>query len=376
MEFTYHLPVNILFGQGNVKLVGEKAQEIGTCALIVTGGKSTKRSGLLATIEKLLDEKKVNHVLFDKVTPNPFISTVYEGATLAQEKNCDLVIAVGGGSSIDAAKAIAFQIINGGDISDYLYGRKASDKALPLIAIPTTCGTGSEGNSFAVLTNAENGDKKALKSRGIIPRYSIIDPLVMMTMPGSVLVSVGFDALCHNMESYLAQGAQPFTDILSLEGVKRALEGLSLIQEDDTNTAGWDSLCLASTIGGMVIHTAGVIAVHGMEHPVSGLKNVIHGRGLAALAPEIYKRSIDASPLKFAQLSLLFGGKDQHDFLSKLNELREKLNLTQTLSDFGVQVADLDWLTENCLKVSAHSITNHPLVFSKEEIKDIYRCSL
>ncbi|KPU43255.1 1,3-propanediol dehydrogenase [Oxobacter pfennigii] len=373
MEFQYYLPVNLVFGKGKSLFIGEKAAALGKKAMIVTGGSSTKRSGLLGKTGEQLRDKNIPYVIFDKVTPNPLTTTVLEGAAIAQAEGCDVVIALGGGSSIDAAKGIAFQAVNGDDINDYIFGRKSSDKALPIIAVPTTCGTGSEGNGFAVMTNPESKDKKSLRCSAIVPACSIIDPLLMATMPKDILASVGFDALCHNIDGYISSIAQPMTDILALEGARLAINCLKKVYANPTDMEGWEGLCLASTLGGMVINTAGVTALHGMEHPVSGLKDVVHGRGLAALAPAVFEESIKGDPKKFTILSRLLGGRDENDFMDKINELIHELKLNTTLGDMGIKNDDVDWLAENCMKVSAASIANHPVVFSVEDLKRIYR---
>ncbi|WP_099469229.1 iron-containing alcohol dehydrogenase [Konateibacter massiliensis] len=376
MEFQYYLPVNLVFGRGKSDLIGEKAATLGKHALIVTGGQSTRKSGLLARAEKLLAKSNVAYTLFDQVTPNPLTTTVYDGAKLAIENGCDHVIALGGGSSLDAAKAIAFQVVNGGDITEYIYGKKTSDKALPVIAVPTTCGTGSEGNGFAVMTNPDTLDKKSLRCSAIVPAYSIIDPFLMQTMPKDTLASVGFDALCHNIDGYISTIAQPLTNILALEGARLAIGSLKKLYQGNGNESNWDDLCMASTLGGMVINTAGVTALHGLEHPVSGLRNAVHGRGLAALAPFVYEASICGAPEKFYLLSRLLGGNDENDFVAKLKELLADLHLTETLRDMGIEKNDVDWLTQNCCKVSAPSIANHPVVFTPDEIKRIYLYAL
>lgn len=376
MDFQYYLPVNLVFGRGKADLIGEKAALIGKRALIVTGGRSTKESGLLTRTEELLKKQGVSSVLFDKVEPNPLTTTVYEGAGIASLEGCDLVVALGGGSSLDAAKGIAFQAVNGGDINEYIFGRKVSDKALPVLAVPTTCGTGSEGNGFAVMTNPDTFDKKSLRCSAIVPACSIIDPLLMTTMPKAVLASVGFDALCHNMDAYISSISQPLTDMMALEGIRLAADSLKKVYEDREDLDSWEKLCLASTLGGMVINTAGVTALHGMEHPVSGLKNAVHGRGLAALAPYVYEASIKGSPDKFAAMSKMLGGKNESDFVSQIRELTTELHLTETLGDMGIKESDVPWLTENCMKISAASIANHPVILSREEINNIYTKSI
>lgn len=376
IAFKYFLPVNIEFGSGKVAKAGELTKPYGKKALIVTGHSSAKKSGLYDKVKDSLKAEGIDSVLFDKVAQNPLTTTAAEGATFAKENGCDVVVAIGGGSIMDCAKAIAFLAVNDGDVSDYIFGKKASDTALPIILIPTTCGTGSEGNGFAVLTNPDNGDKKSLRCNAIVAKVSVVDPECMMTMPKHVLTSVGFDALCHNMEAYTSKIAQPFTDALSLYAVDLIAHNLVDVYKGTGSKESWEKITLASTIGGMVINTAGVTLAHGMEHPASGLKDIVHGKGLAALTPTIIEASYQGAPEKFAKLAKLFGGEKAEDLAGKVRELLEAIDLTCTLSDLGIEEKDIPWMAENCMKVSAPSIANNPVVFSQEEIAEIYKKAL
>ena len=376
IAFKYFLPVNIEFGSGKVAKAGELTKPYGKKALIVTGKKKKKKSGLYDKVKDSLKAEGIDSVLFDKVAQNPLTTTAAEGAAFAKDNGCDVVVAIGGGSIMDCAKAIAFLAVNDGDVSDYIFGKKASDTALPIILIPTTCGTGSEGNGIAVLTNPDNGDKKSLRCNAIVAKVSIVDPECMMTMPKHVLASVGFDALCHNMESYTSKIAQPFTDALSLYAVDLIAHNLVDVYKGTGSKDSWEKITLASTIGGMVINTTGVTLAHGMEHPASGLKDVVHGKGLAALTPTIIEDSYQGAPEKFAKLAKLFGGEKAEDLAGKVRELLEDIELTCTLSDLGIEEKDIPWMAENCMKVSAHSIANNPVVFSQEEIAEIYKKAL
>lgn len=376
IAFKYFLPVNIEFGSGKVAKAGELTKLYGKKALIVTGHSSAKKSGLYDKVKDSLKAEGIDSVLFDKVAQNPLTTTAAEGAAFAKENGCDVVVAIGGGSIMDCAKAIAFLAVNDGDVSDYIFGKKASDTALPIILIPTTCGTGSEGNGFAVLTNPDNGDKKSLRCNAIVAKVSIVDPECMMTMPKHVLASVGFDALCHNMEAYTSKIAQPFTDALSLYAVDLIAHNLVDVYKGTGSKESWEKITLASTIGGMVINTAGVTLAHGMEHPASGLKDIVHGKGLAALTPTIIEASYQGAPEKFAKLAKLFGGEKAEDLAGKVRELIENIELTCTLSDLGIEEKDIPWMAENCMKVSAPSIANNPVVFSQEEIAEIYKKAL
>ena len=179
MEFSYFLPVNIQFGWNKVDSVADFVKPYGKKVLIVTGRTSAKKSGLYDRVVTKLDNAQINHVLFDEVDANPLTTTAIKGSELAKANGCEAIVSIGGGSIMDCAKGIAFMAVNDDDINDYIFNRKTSDNALPLIVIPTTCGTGSEGNGFGVLTNPETGDKKSLRCNAIVPKVSIVDPAAL-----------------------------------------------------------------------------------------------------------------------------------------------------------------------------------------------------
>lgn len=373
MEFNYYLPVNLLFGHGKAELIGKETAKYGKKALVVTGRSSTKKSGLLNRTIELLKAEGVETAVFDKVTQNPLTTIVEEGAEFAKDQQCDVVVALGGGSIIDAAKAIALITINSGNLSEYLFGKLSADKALPLIIVPTTCGTGSEANACAVLTIPETNDKKALRDNAVVAKAAIIDPSLMTTMPKSVFAAVGFDALCHNMEAYLSSKAQPLTDMMALQGIELLGKYLPVVYEDYGNMKAWEAVTWGSTLGGMVLNNAGLGAPHAMEHPVSGLCNIVHGRGLAALYPVIYEETISYAPEKFAVISRLLGGSNENDCVEVIRNLIRKLNLTTTLSAEGVCLEDINWLADNCLKVSKTALDNHPTNFDRDDLVRIYQ---
>ena len=376
MKFNYNLPVNLLFGRGRINEVGLEVAKYGRKALIVTGRSSTKKSGLLDKTKNLLEEAKVEYEIFDKVEQNPLTTTVYEGVDVIKETGCDVILGLGGGSIMDAAKSIAFAAKNSGDISEYIFGIKQGNDALPIVLVSTTCGTGSEGNCFSVLTNPETKDKKSLRTNAIIAKASIIDPELMTTMPKSILASVGFDALAHNMEAYVSKIGQPLTDMQSLYGIKLLAENLTKVYKDSNDLEAWEKVSLASTLGGMVIGVAGVTAPHGMEHPASGLYDIVHGKGLAALTPIIVEKSWQGNVEKYSDISKLLGGTGAEDCADSIRRFLEEINLKVTLGELGIGEKDVDWMAENCMKVSKPSMVNHPREFNLEEIKDIYYKSL
>jgi len=376
LKFNYNLPINILFGRGRIKEVGIEVAKYGKKALIVTGRSSTKKSGLLDKAVNLLKEAQIKYEIFDKVEQNPLTTTVYEGIDVIKETGCDVVLGIGGGSIMDAAKSIAFSAKNSGDISQYIFGIKQGTEAFPIVLVPTTCGTGSEGNCFSVLTNPETKDKKSLRTNSIIAKVSIIDPELMTTMPKNILASVGFDALAHNMEAYISKIGQPLTDMKAFYGIKLLAENLTKVYNDPTDLEAWENISLASTLGGMVIGVAGVTAPHGMEHPASGLHDIVHGKGLAALTPIIVEKSWSSAKEKYSDISKLLGGTGAKDCAEAIIEFLKKIDLKVSLGELGIVEKDVEWMAENCMKVSKPSIINHPREFSLEEIKEIYYKSL
>ena len=381
MIFQYYLPVNLIFGRNEVKRVGEIASKYGKKVFLVTGKSSTKKTGALDLVCGCLAAAGIESVIFDEVEPNPLTTTVMRGASKCRAEGCDLVIGLGGGSVLDCAKAIALMADNEGDISDYIFVRKVGEKALPLILIPTTCGTGSEGNGFAVFTNSANGDKKALKSEAIIARVAIVDPCLMETMPKKILASVGFDALCHAMEAYLSKVSQPLSKMMAKEAMQLISRHLPKVYKGIGTDKDWEAISLASTLGGEAIWGAGITLPHAMEHPASGLRDIVHGEGLAALIPAITKVSIEKASnnpedkavlTKYAVISKALGGVDAYDCVERITKFLEELNLKTNFTELGMKKEDVEWMSNNCLEVSAAGIQNHPIAFSKEEIFDIY----
>ncbi len=375
-DFSYFLPVNVQFGWGKIDTAGAVTAAYGKHALLVCGGSSVKKSGLLDRVQESLGEAGVSSVVFDEVAPNPLKSCAEKGAALAKAQGCDVVFGLGGGSVMDCAKAIAFMACNEGDVFDYIYGRKTGDAALPIVLAPTTCGTGSEGNGFAVLTDDETGDKKSLRTNAIVARASIVDPQLMTTLPRKALASVGFDALCHSIEAYTSRRAQPLTDALALYAIGIVARNLPELCDGSQDRRAWEEMAVAATIGGIVINTAGVTLGHGMEHPASGKRDIVHGQGLAALEPVVVEASYTGDPVKFGTVSRLLGGYAASDCADKLRGLLHQIGLEVTLGDLGVKEQDIPWMADNCLKVSAANVENNPVVFTRDQIADLYRKAL
>lgn len=374
--FQYQSLANIIFGWDTVAGAGAEIKKYGSKALLVTGRHSAKATGLLQTIAEQLDHEGVEWVLFDQVTPNPLVSTVMDGAEMMNREKCDVVVGIGGGSIMDASKSIAFMALSEGDPEDYTFLRRTVEKAYPLVLIPTTCGTGSEVNGIAVLSNEETKDKTSVISPHLVAKASIIDPKLMTTMPKSSYASVAFDALCHLMEAYLTKLHNPMADCLARRGIELMSKNLVRVYNDYECREGWEAVTWASTLGGLTLNSVGIFAPHGMEHPLSGLRNVTHGKGLAAITPAIFDATIPEYAERFAYISQCFGGKDETDCGTQIKQLLREIDLCITLEDLGFIESDLDWLAENCLKVSGFAIEMSPVSFTQKQIRELYKKSM
>lgn len=372
MKFDFDLPLNIVFGRGRFNEIGIHTEKYGKKALIVTGRNSTRNTGVLDRCVTLLRSAGVASVVFDKVEQNPLTTTVYEGAREFLDNHCEVVIGLGGGSAMDAAKGIAFAAGNSGDLEDYIFGRKQGIKEIPIIVATTTAGTGSEGNCFSVMTNPVTKDKKSLKTKLIFPKVSIVDPELMQSLPQQSIASTGFDALSHNLEVFIARRAQPISSILALEGIKMLAEYLPRVYKDPGDIEAWEQVALANTFGGMNICLSGVGAPHALEHPVSGLYDVVHGKGLAAILPKVFEKTYGYADGKYLEIARALGGQNASDCVERIHKLLEDLKLNVTLGDLGVKAEDIDWLSNNAIKIMQANLENNPKIFTLDEIKEIY----
>ena len=373
MDFGFYCPANIIFGRGKAALIGNETARYGRRVMIVTG-RSSAATGLLGRAEGLLEQQGLGYEVFDRVTPNPLTTTVEEGAAFLKETGCDVILSLGGGSPLDAAKGISLLARNGGQIDDYIFKRVQGDfQSYPIVAVPTTCGTGSESNGTAVLTNPKTQDKKGLAYPCLIARSSIVDPELMETMPKRVVGPVTFDALCHSMESYLSPKSNPFTEPYAIEAMMNIADNIVRVNDDIHDSEAVDAVTLGSTLAGAAFFVSGLIAPHGMEHPLSGLRDIPHGKGLAALTPAIYEHSIIGAPDRYAFISRILGGKDENDCGRAIRQLLSRIGMETYLSDMGFTEEDIPWLTDNCLKLSKLRLELNPKPLGRDEVEEIYR---
>ncbi|HEX29183.1 TPA: iron-containing alcohol dehydrogenase, partial [Candidatus Poribacteria bacterium] len=277
VEMTFQLYTKVIKGVGAIKSIGEEAKGLkGERALIVTGPKILK-TGLIDEVRNSLSDAGVSCEIFSEVEPNPSVRTVERGKEILLSDGFDLIIAVGGGSNIDAAKAMAVMAVNPGSICDYEGADKFQNPPLPIIAVPTTAGTGSEVTFASVVTDTERNYKFVVWSRLLAPKVAILDPLTLSTAPRSVVIAAGMDALTHAIESYVSKLANPYTENFALTAIEIISKNLPPAVADPANPVAAENMLTASNMAGIAFTNTRLGIVHAMALPPSALYDVPHG---------------------------------------------------------------------------------------------------
>jgi len=383
MESVFYSPTRIIFGEGSLKRVGEEARKFGEKVLIVTGKSSSKKSGSLDELVNSLTSDNLRVEVFNKVEPDPSVETVEEGAKFAKKCAVDVVIGLGGGSSMDAAKVIALLMTNKGSIIDYFGTDKVKEPAVPIIAIPTTAGTGSEVTKYAVVTERKKMLKQIIGSSHINPRLAILDPLLTLSMPASLTANTGADALSHAIESYVCTKANPVSDILALESIRLIAEALPGAVSQPENIEVRKKMLFASSIAGIALTSSGAGIIHGMGYSITLYYGAPHGLANALLMPEAMEFNLVTNPSKYKNIAAAMGKKVE-GLLEKdaarlsvvaVRELSEKIGIPRGLKEIGVKEESLAGFAETVGK-NERVLSLNPRRPSTKEIEEIYRKSM
>ncbi|HNS05680.1 MAG TPA: iron-containing alcohol dehydrogenase [Candidatus Saccharicenans sp.] len=379
-SFNYYQPTEILFGKGRLKEAGKVASKFGCRCLLVTVPAFQEIEPALQLIKSVLKENGIEVVHFDKVIPNPTTEVVSAGAKLARETKVEFVIGLGGGSSIDTAKAIAVEATHQGSCWDYLYFRQTqpTERTLPIIAIPTTSGTGSNVTAVAVVTNPLERSKSALSSPRLFPQVSIVDPELMLTLPPYMTAVTGFDAFSHAFESYITPKCSPYTEILALESIKVIFRYLDAAVRDGQDLEARGKMAWADTLAGLCIANSAVTLPHGIAMALSGMyPQVAHGQALASIYLPIMRFSLKYAIEKFATIARLLNPaaaaindkEAARKFLDQLEEFIESLGIRKSLKEIGVIKSELPLLAKTSLVLPDY--TNHPYIVSISEVEEL-----
>lgn len=383
MNFNYYIPTRLLFGKGKLNELHQQSLPGEKALIVISSGKSTRENGYLERVEEQLDLAGIKHCVFDKILPNPIKKHVMEGASFARDNQCDFVIGLGGGSSIDAAKAIAVMATNEGDYWDYVNGGTAKGKTvpnqpLPIIAVTTTAGTGTEIDPWTVTTHEENSEKIGFGYDALFPVIAVVDPDLMLTVPPTLTAYQGFDALFHSTEGYIAKVANPISELYSLKAIE--LIGKSLVKAvaDGRNENARADVALANTLSGMVESTSCCISEHSLEHALSAYHHQLpHGAGLIMISLAYYKKLIDkgACPDRFIAMAKALGKSEATapmDFVAALAKLQEDCHVANLkMSDYSIEKDNLRKYAVNARRTMGGLFDLDPVNLTEEDCIDI-----
>ena len=381
MKFGLNIPTRLQFGAGELKnlatmpLPGKKA------LIVISAGSSMKRFGYLSTLEQQLDKAGIGHVTFDKILPNPIKSHVMEGAELCRTHACDFVIGLGGGSSIDTAKAIAVTVAMGGDFWQYVAGGTGGgqpiERALPIVAIPTTAGTGTEVDLWSVITNEQTQEKIGWGSPLVFPTLAVVDPELMMSVPPRLTAYQGFDAFFHAAEGYISKAHTPISDLYALEAIRLLYKYLPVAVADPKNRWARIKVAWASTLAGMVESTSCCTGEHALEHAMSAFfPKLPHGAGLIAISQayfKTFKNDMMKRYMKMAEKMTQQKAARPSDFLDALAIMQRECGVDDIrLSEYGITPADFERMADNACATGQAMLDLDPRFLNREELIDIY----
>ena len=388
LDFSYYMPTRIIFGCGKLSELKTTPYLPGKKALVIIGASGAMRKyGYLDRVLKYLKENGVEAVVYDRIQPNPVSQHVEEGASVAKENGCDFVVGLGGGSTLDSSKSIAVMAVNPGKYWDYVTrgsgGRKTpANGALPIVAITTTAGTGTEADPWTVITRSDTNEKIGWGNDSTFPSISIVDPELMVSVPPKTTAYTGMDAFFHSVESYLATLNQPASDRLALEAISLITEYLPIAVKDGTNIQARTKLAWANTEAGICESLSRCISHHSMEHAVSAYyPNVAHGCGLTILSVSYFTCLAERNPARFPDLAGAMGEnlddlpeKDRPmAFITGLKKLIKNVGLEEEkLSDFGIKRNQLKTFAENSFYTMGSLYNITPVELTLDDVVAIY----
>lgn len=384
VTFASALPTNVKFGIGIVEreLVAD-IQSNGKKKVFLATDKGLVQAGIAGKVSDLLTTQGIEVVMFSDVEPNPYAETVMRGARIYQEEQCEMIVALGGGSSMDFAKAVGVMLTHPGHVLDYRRGGQPITEEIPLLyAIPTTVGTGSEVTAVAVITDPEKGRKYVLASPNLRPKVAYVDPSLTYSLPRQHVAATGCDALVHAIEAYTSVRATPISDGLAMQAIKMLKEYLPRTYAHPDDTEARAQVHLASTIAGMAFGLAGVGLVHSCSHPMSAVYHVPHGLANAVILPYVLEYNLIANYKKFADIARVFDSslvlesdvEAAKSLVSLIRDFTKSLDIPDDFSYLGIDVTDevIQRLSNDAMD-DVGTIPVNPRKVYREDVVKIYQ---
>jgi len=363
-------PTRVIFGRGVLEQLGREALSWGKKAMLVTGRSAMRRSGVLDKVGSLMRSAKVDFYLFDRVEHDPSLETVNQGVKFLQRNKCDLVVALGGGSAIDAGKAIASLVRQSGTIWQYHAGREIEKEGLPFIAVPTTAGTGAEITNNSVLLSREKKIKKSIRSPYMIAKVALVDPELTLSLPPRITAYTGMDTFTQALEAYVTRTSNPVSDSLALRAVEIIFHSLPQAVKDGSNSEARERMAIGSLLSAMAFSNSGLGAVHGLAHPIGAHFGVPHGLACAILLPYVIGFNLRVKREKFKEIASKTGTEKVEDLPSTIKGLLEKVDLPLNFKSYGITEADFPGIIADS---RSSSMSKNPRNLSDEELREILR---
>ncbi|MCM8818830.1 MAG: iron-containing alcohol dehydrogenase [Candidatus Omnitrophica bacterium] len=363
-EIYFYTPTKIYFERGSILKYLPLVKNYGKKVLIVSGKNFIYKSGLFEKIKNIFEKEKIDFSIFSNVKPEPDIENVEEGVEFCIKENCDIIVAIGGGSALDVGKCIALRVKNNGNLKNYFGEANLKNEPLPIIAIPTTCGTGSEVTRYAVIIDKNENTKKTIASEKIMPILTLLDPDVLDYLPPKLTGATGMDAFCHSAESYLATTADYMSKLFAIESLKLLSENLKKAIEGDKEAK--EKIFLASTLAGYAINKTGTIIVHGIGYSLTIKYGTHHGTANALFLPyvlEFMKENGYVEEIK--EMEKTIGNT------SELKNFISKIGLPVKLREIGAEERDIEELVELSIKGCERAMKRMKFVLNKESFLKI-----
>lgn len=380
-EFSFSVPQDVIVGKGSLKKLPEIAEKLGGKRGFIISGPHLNKMGIVKMCAEQLEIAGIPTDAFTETEGNPSVETVDKATAAFKESGADFIIALGGGSPMDVAKAVGVVAKYGGNITEYEGGGKVPGDIVPLIAIPTTAGTGSEVTAFSVITDHSRNYKLTIFSYKLIPAYAILDPELIVTAPVSVAAACGIDAMVHALEAYISKAASPFSDAMAEKALELIGGNIRRYVADRTDLEAAEGMLTGSLFAGIAFSWARLGDVHAMSHPVSAFFNVPHGVANAILLPTIVEYNALADNGKYLKIynyiSMIPAYEDEFEplmLVDLLEELNEQLGIPASLAEVGVTEDKLDAMADDAMK--SGNIAVNPRSTTKKNVLSLYRKAL
>jgi alcohol dehydrogenase len=371
----------LIFGLGTAAELAKHVGALGCSEALIVTDKGLVAAGVIAPLVESMKAGGISVNVFDGIEANPNDRNIEAGVAAAKAMESPAIVAVGGGSSMDGAKAIAIVAANGGSFRDYAPGCKPKHDALPLIAVPTTAGTGSETNMFGLITDTQTHRKTFVAHHSVMPKVSVLDPALGVGLPPKATAMCGFDVFTHALEAYTSRVANPFSDAMSWSAMETAIAWLPRVIADGSDIEGRSQMLLASSMAAYAFNVVGLGACHATGHPISAHLNTPHGQTLATMMPAVMNFNLENAAPKYAKVARLFGAakesvSDADNARAAIDAIRafiDSLGLTQRLGDLGVSAELVPTLVEDAL--ADMTLRTNPRKAAAEDVTALYEAA-